>query len=51
LEGRIFISFIKQGEQVQGKVMENFGVGKSFYLVFLEKEENECVGGELVCYV
>jgi len=28
-----------------------FGVGNFFYLFFLEKEENECVRGKLVCYV
>ncbi len=38
---------IKQGEQVQGGVMES--VGEFFFnLVFcLEEEENECVRGEL----
>jgi len=39
---------IEQGKQAQGGVMENVGE-KSFYFVFyLEKEENECVKGELI---
>jgi len=31
--------------------MESFGVGKFFYLIFLEKEEHECLKRELIYYV
>jgi hypothetical protein len=30
---------------------ETLGFEKVFYLVFLEKEEIECVRGELICYM
>jgi hypothetical protein len=29
---------------------EALGRGKTFYLVFFFKEENECMKGELICY-
>jgi hypothetical protein len=38
--GEDFETSIGQGEQVQGKVMEAFGLGKGKR----KKEENECVG-------
>jgi len=50
LEGKISITPIGRGEQVQKKVMRNFKVGKRFYLVFLEEDENECVRGKLFYY-
>jgi hypothetical protein len=51
LKGRISTTSIRQGEQVQGGVMESFRVGKKYILIFLEEEENECVREELICYV
>jgi len=51
LEGRTFTTSIGQGKQTQRRVMGSFGVGESFYLVFLGKEENKCLRGIIVCYV
>jgi hypothetical protein len=42
---------LEKGKQVQKGVIRSFGVWKSFYFVFLEEEENECVRRKLVCYV
>jgi hypothetical protein len=49
LEKKISTTSIKQGEQAQGGIMESLSERSCFYLVFSwEKEENECVKGELV---
>ncbi len=49
MEGNIFTTSIRRGEQTQGKVMETLGEKNFLYFVFFwEEEDSECVRGKLI---